>query len=336
MAGSHLANRGHPLLRTKVSLAPFTTLQIGGPADFYREAFELSDLEDSWTFATNRGLPIFFLGAGTNVLFSDQGYPGLVLRNSFHGKACQGREIWAAGGENLPALIEWANSHGLAGMERMYGIPGTLAGAIVGNAGAYGQEISQILRRVEVWSEGRTYHLDASELRLAYRHSRFKSERDKFIVSCVLQLSFGNSDLASESSRILVKREQKYPPGLRCPGSFFKNVLVKELPKPVRASVPPEFVVHGKVPAGKLLEAVGANGTVEGGAEIASYHGNLLINRQAASSCDVLRLAQGFADRVYHRFGIALEPEIRLASGAYFRRSGKRKADAGRDSTVPN
>ena len=323
------------MLRNNVSLAPHTTLQIGGPADSYIEVSEESHLEEAWIFAEKQGLPLFFLGEGSNVLFSDEGYRGLVLHNAFHGRECHKREIWAAGGENLPALIEWTNSLGLQGMERMYGIPGTVAGAIVGNAGAYGQEISQILRRVKVWCEGEIYELDAADLELRYRHSRFKSERDKFIISCVLELSPGGTDLAGVSARILQQREQKYPAGVRCPGSFFKNVLFEELPTSVRVQLPPEFVMHGKVPAGKLLEAVGANGAKAGGAGIADYHGNLLINLEAASSRDILRLAQVFAERVYQRFGIMLEPEIRIAAGAHLRRPEERKTDAGRDSTIP-
>ena len=311
------------MLRTNVRLAPLTTLQIGGPAEFFTEVSEESHLEQAFAFAGDHGLPLFFLGEGSNVLFSDEGYQGVVLRNVFHGREFHGREIWVAGGENLPALIEWTNSLGLQGLERMYGIPGTVAGAIVGNAGAYGQEISQILRRVTVWCDGKSYALDAADLQLHYRHSRFKLERDKFIISCVLELSPGGTDLAEESNRILQQREQKYPPGLRCPGSFFKNLLIDDLPTPLRAQLPPEFVMHGKVPAGKLLEAVGANGANAGGAGIADYHGNLVINREAASSRDILGLAQVFADRVYQRFGIILEPEIRIAAGAQFRRPGE-------------
>jgi UDP-N-acetylmuramate dehydrogenase len=222
-------------------------------------------------------------------------------------------------------LIEWTNALGLAGLERMYGIPGTLAGAVVGNAGAYGQEISQVVRRVRVWREGKVREIDASRLDFSYRHSRFKLERDKFIVSCLLELSPSTRKLQKEADEILRRRELKYPPGLRCPGSFFKNVLVADLPAAVRQSLPPEFVMFDKVPAGK-----------EGGAEIASYHGNLLINREGATSRDVLRLAQRFADLVQQCFGIALEPEIRLARGNYFRRPGVRKIDAGRDTTVSN
>jgi len=324
------------VLLENVDLASKTTLKIGGPADFYWQVRCLQELEEAWTFAVKRGQSIFFLGEGTNVLFSDQGYRGLVIRNRLFGRSREGREIWVAGGENLPGLITWLNRQGLGGMERMYGIPGTIAGAIVGNAGAYGQEISQVLRQVRIWRNGETTELDTAALDLSYRHSRFKQESDIFIVSCVLELSHETRDLVRESEDILAEREKKYPPGLACPGSFFKNVIFEELEPEIGRGLAPEFVMHGKVAAGKLLEAVGANGSREGGAGIANYHGNLLVNQAGADSHDILVLAQKYGDLVYERVGIVLEPEIRLAGDLHMKCPGEREADARRDSEIQN
>ena len=119
-----------------------------------------------------------------------------------------------------------------------------------------------------------------------------------------------SENLQSISEQILAKRLVKYPRSLQCPGSFFKNILLDDLSPAVRQGIPETFQIWGKVPAGKLLEAVGAKGARKGAAQFADYHGNLLINRGNATSDDILGLANEYSGRVLERFGIHLEPEI--------------------------
>ncbi|MFQ5739646.1 MAG: UDP-N-acetylmuramate dehydrogenase [Acidobacteriota bacterium] len=291
-------------------MAPLTTLGVGGFARYFAEIHSARELEEAYGWAREKGLPVLFLGDGSNVLFSDCGYDGLILRNRCRGIERFGREVEVGGAEELSPLICWLNQEHLAGMERMYGIPGTIAGAVVGNAGAYGEEISDCLREATVWSPEGVRLLSSRQLNFHYRHSLFKERRDLFLLSCRLRMREGESNLQAISDSILEKRLLKYPPDVKCPGSFFKNVLVEDLSEEVLASVPDDCILYGKIPAGKLLESVGANGARRGDAQFAHYHGNLLINRHRASSRDLRSLAEEYAARVWKRYGIRLEPEI--------------------------
>ena len=299
---------------SSVRLAPLTTMGVGGRSRWFSEIRDSESLEKTYTWAKGQGLPIFFLGDGSNVLFSDLEFPGLILRNRTSGRERSGNEILVAGGENLGDLIRWTNQQQLSGMERMYGIPGTLAGALVGNAGAYGQEICESITETTVWSpDGVIRRLTRSQLKFGYRHSIFKEQKDCFILDCTLSLKRSREKLQGISDSILETRLTKYPMGLKCPGSFFKNVLASELSDQVRLGIPDDFVQFGKIPAGKLLEAVGAKGARLGNALFAKHHANLLVNEGNASSKDILSLANKYADRVRRRFHLSLEPEIFIA-----------------------
>ncbi len=299
-----------PSICQRIALSEATTLGVGGEARYLVEVHSRIELDQGWEWAQRLGLPTLFLGEGSNVLAPDAGFPGVVLRNRIVGRERAGDEVAVGGGENLPALIRWLNSEGLAGMENMYGIPGTVAGAVVGNAGAYGQEIQERLIDVDVWSPKGVFTLPVAELNLGYRHSVFKERRDWFVLGCRLRLRAETRNLQALSDAILEKRLLKYPVGLRCPGSFFKNVVAQDLEPEVLRRLPSDFVVYGKIPAGKLLEAVGANGTRRGDARFAPYHGNLLMNVGQASQAEILSLAREYADKVFERFGIRLEAEV--------------------------
>lgn len=303
-------------LRQHVPATELTTLGVGGPCAWVAELSDPADLDPLLDWTRTEALPVVYLGEGSNVLLPDPGFPGLIVRTKILGRTRNGSEMELGGGENLQAVIDWLNSLGLAGMERMYGIPGTLAGALVGNAGAYGQEIKDVVESVDVWTPSGTRILSRGDLDLGYRHSALKNRREWFVLRCRLRLRPTGEDLARTSREVLEKRLLKYPLGLKCPGSFFKNILVGDLPPRTLARIPSDFIQYGKIPAGRLLEAVGANGARRGEAEIAPYHGNLFINRGSARTEDLLALAEEFAGRVLERFGIRLEPEVCLIGAA--------------------
>ena len=300
-------------LQRGVPLSGYSTLEIGGPARYLttiRKAADLPPLLD-WSEAEN--IRRVIIGEGSNVLFPDSGFPGLVVQILIPGIEREGNEVTVGAGENLGSVIEWLNRRGLQGMERMYGIPGSLAGAVVGNAGAYGQEIGQVLTEATVLeADGRITSMPAAELDFDYRHSRFKKDRKLILLSCRLRLASRGGSLQEMSDAILKERSGKYPPGMKCPGSYFKNMKVEELDEDQLERIPTSFVMHGKIPAGKLLEAVGANGARKGDAAIASHHGNLIMNNGRATARDVVWLARKYARRVQESFGIRLEPEIRI------------------------
>jgi UDP-N-acetylmuramate dehydrogenase len=297
-------------LQRDASLADQSTLEVGGTAQWFTPVENLQQLQQAQAWAKKEGLPIFYLGDGSNVLFPDGNLPGLVIRNLIKGRQQNGNEVELGGGEQLDNVVCWVNDLGLAGLERLYGIPGTLAGALVGNAGAYGQQVSTVVLEVTFWSGDQVEVLSASDLDFAYRHSLFKAHREWFILSCRLGLTRSVESLQDVSEEILSRRLEKYPVGLRCPGSFFKNIPLEETSQETLKKVPEDFIMFDKIPAGKLLEAVGAKGVRRGDAQFASYHGNLIINLDQATSQDILGLAQEYAERVWKRFSIRLEPEI--------------------------
>lgn len=302
-------------LCSETPLAPLTTLAIGGSSRWLLELNDPEQLDSAWGWARSRGLPALFLGAGSNVLFADSGFQGLVIRNRLRGRERDGNQVRVSGGEDLGETIRWVNALGLAGMERLYGIPGTLAGAVVGNAGAYGQEIGDRIREVSFWSpEQGVTTLPASDLDFRYRHSLFKERRDWFMLSCTLVLEPASEPLQPVSDEILATRLAKYPAGLKCPGSFFKNVIAAELDRQVLSRIPEDFILYGKIPAGRLLDEVGARGRRIGGALIAPHHANLFVNEEGAVCRDMLKLAWKYSNRVRKRFDIELEPEILIVS----------------------
>lgn len=300
-------------LRENVSAASLTTLGTGGPCRFLVGIRRREELGTWYTWARELGLPILIVGGGSNLLISDEGFPGLVLVNRIRGRFQQGDEITVAAGEPLSDLIRWTNRLGLGGWERMFGIPGTVAGAVVGNAGAYGQDIGSRVEAVEVWTGSEIVRLGRHELDFGYRYSSLKQRPEWFVVSVRLKLVPGRQDLYSVSDRIYEERLKKYPAGLKSCGSFFKNVPIEQLSPTACQCLPPEFIQFDKVPAGKLLAEVGACGQRQGGAMIAVHHGNLFFNAGNASSRDFLTLAEKWSARVWERFRIRLEPEVVVA-----------------------
>ncbi len=297
-------------LQQDVSLADLNTLKVGGTASWFTQVYDLQQFQQTRTWAEKQGLPVFYLGDGSNVLFSDQGFPGLIVQNCITGIDPYGQEVEIGGGQNLIEAIRRLNGLKLSGMEGLYGIPGTVAGALVGNAGAYGQQIGDSVVEVSIWSNHQVQVLPARDLDLRYRYSLFQRQRDWFILNCRLRLQKSSEPLQNISDAILTKRLVKYPQGLKCPGSFFKNINLHEISKTAMERIPEDFIMFGKIPAGKLLEAVGANGIRRGGAQFADYHGNLIINLGQATSQDILTLADEYAGRVWEQFRIRLEPEI--------------------------
>lgn len=299
-------------IRSNEPLHRITTLGVGGSAKFFGHVYDSDQLREGIAFAMALELPVVFMGDGSNVLVSDRGHRGLTLKCAFSGLRVRDRTAIAGAACSLLHLIETLNRSGLGGMERLYGIPGSVGGAVVGNAGAYGQEISDNFVDARVFRNGRIEKWPAARFRFGYRSSALKDCRDAFLVECRFRMTRSVDDLNEVSRQILQKRLPKYPPGMRCPGSFFKNVLVEELSPQALDRVPPDFIQFGKIPAGMLLQAVGACGARHGGAGIADYHGNLVYNSGTATAKEIEDLAMQYAEKVWARFQIRLEPEIRI------------------------
>jgi UDP-N-acetylmuramate dehydrogenase len=334
------------ILREQVPLAPYTTFGIGGPARWLVEAADEASLVEAVQFARERGAPLFVLGGGSNILVSDQGFPGLALRITLSRIEQEGRLFRAAAGENWDGFVTHAISKGYGGVECLAGIPGTVGGTPVQNVGAYGQEVSDTIFSVRVLDlRHLTFaELPASACGFSYRRSIFNStHRDRFIVTRVdyklragafpvlqypdLKRYFhGRPDTPTLEEAAGAVREIRHEKGMllvagesdcHSAGSFFRNPVVAqarydEIAAQASSPVPSYPASRGmvKIPAAWLVEHAGfQKGFALGAAGISSRHTLALINRGGATAAEVLALRDVIVATVEKRFGIRLEAE---------------------------
>lgn len=280
-------------LRRAEPLARHTTFGIGGPADLYLTVRSSQALATAARAATDHQIPLLILGAGSNILVADAGVRGLVIENRARAEHIQGTTIRIESGASFAAFARRMCRRGLDGLAWAVGIPGTLGGAVVYNAGAYGGSLADVLRRVQLQlPSGQIEWIDAADLRLVYRGSRFtRGElRGRTILQCELELTPGDpAELLERAATYDQKRLTAQPRG-RSAGSTFKN--------------PPQ------APAWKLIDAVGMRGMRRGDAAVSEKHANFFINQGNATAADVRWLIEEAQRRVYQQFGITLEPEV--------------------------
>lgn len=293
------------------SLCEHTTFRIGGQAEVLLSVTKPEQVVTVLEVARRFDVPVRCLGGGSNVLVSDDGVPGIVMINRVSNLAVEGEVVHAGGGYDWDALVEAMCERGLAGMSAMSGIPGSVGGAICGNAGAYGESVSDALVSVSVVNrDGTTATLAPDQLGLRYRHSRLK-ETGQIVVEATFALREDDrAQLREHRETILAARAAKHPPkSVGTAGSFFRNIereadrrrLVKLLDLPDNGH---------RVAAGLLLDRVGARGMCVGGAEVFEKHANIIINRGGATARDVLELSRRMRTMVREAFAIELEREV--------------------------
>lgn len=300
--------------RENEKLANFTTLKIGGPAGAIIEVFREEDLSKVVQLCIENNQQFMVIAAGSDLLVSDDGYLGIIIVNKTRGiDLINESTLIVQSGTVLQDLVDFANQNSLVGFENMAGIPGSVGGAIYGNAGAYGETVSDHLVSVKYFDGKQIDQIDKNDCNFAYRESIFKENKNWTILSAQFELSKGNSqELIKKSKETIELRSKKYPPGIKCPGSFFKNIIAENLSAETLKKIPSDKIVFGKIPAGYLLEEVGAKGDKSGDIEIATYHGNLFMNTGNGTSKDFFNLAKKYKERVNEKFGIVLEPEVQL------------------------
>jgi len=296
-------------LLTQEPLRLHTTFRIGGPADFYFAARTPDATVQALRAAREIGLPVFLLGGGSNLLVSDQGFRGLVVRNACDAIEFDGTAAHVECGADFLELIYQCRDHGLAGLEFAAGIPGSVGGAIAGNAGCYGLDIgSLVIECTQVTLDGaRVETCPASWYQFAYRDSRLKRE-PRALLSCLLQLAKGDpGEIQKVIDDKLEVRRVKHPQWRIEPtaGSYFKNL-------------PPDWQMPGakhspgtrRVAAGQLLDECDCRGLRVGGAMVFPKHANIIVNAGQATAREVLDLAAAMKARVRERFGVTLEEEV--------------------------
>lgn len=306
-------------LQAYVPLAAITSMAIGGPARWFLPVRSEADLADAIRIARLCDIDWCVMGDGSNLVGSDAGYKGLLLQNRIHAFVAIDGSLAVGAGDHLNEVVLQADRLGLAGLERMAGIPGTIGGAIYGCAGAYGQEMRDHVCEVRYYDAhaDRFASLGADECLFGYRDSIFKRHKHWVITQVVLDLAPGDPEaLLKTSQDLIAQRQRKFPLDLKCPGCYFKNIRLDHIePEPKRqaflSQIDPAQINHGKVAAGYLLEIVGAKGTQVGNIQVSPNHGNLVMNvNGTASSTDLLALVEQLKARVRQRFGIELQEEV--------------------------
>jgi UDP-N-acetylmuramate dehydrogenase len=277
------------------SMARHTSFRVGGPADALIYPENAAEIAAVVLWCAQQDIPWIVIGNGTNLLVRDGGIRGVVLKLSerMHGIAVEQNRLTAQAGASLTAAARAALAASLTGLEFASGIPGSVGGAVVMNAGAYGGAMEQVVRRVEVMDpDGAVRWLDGVEMRFGYRHSRCAEER-LTVLAAEMELNPGDADLIEARMRELAaQRREKQPLNLPSAGSTFKR---------------PEGHF-----AGKLIEEAGLKGERVGGAQISELHAGFIVNMGGATAADILALMQRVADAVERRTGIRMEPEVRI------------------------
>ena len=208
----------------------------------------------------------------------------------------------------MGVLVNIAAANGLAGMDWAVGIPGTFGGAIRGNAGAMGKDISIPLQWVEVWRDGEVLKLQKDECCFGYRDAIFKHNNDIILRGCIyLEPGDKKEIMAKMQGHLQQRKHTPYPSA----GSFFKNLKLDKWPGD-KKDLPDLFLQRGSVPVGWMADQLGLRGLSKGGAKISNEHGNYIINFDKATQADVLFLVEEIRQRVYNKFGVELEPEVQI------------------------
>jgi len=306
-------------IQENVALAPYTTYQIGGPARFFCEAKSEKEICETVLWARKQGMPFFVLGGGSNILVSDKGFNGAVIRLTANSYKLTANIIEAEAGIDLPKLVQVAIDNGLKGLEWASGIPGTFGGAIRGNAGAFGGEIKDSLTSVKFLDEnGKIRTLTNSECGFSYRDSIFKQNSEYIILSATLELVPGNKkELKDFSKKTIAYRAARHPLEYGSCGSIFKAIAVKSISDETfaqfsrfRNSIKKDpFPV---VPAACLIDEADLKGYAFGGAVISTKHPNFFVNFNKARAEDVIMLIGIVKQRLADKFGIMAEEEVQL------------------------
>lgn len=297
-------------VKANAPLARLTTFRIGGAAQFLVEVISRANLIGLLNFLAGAGEGFLMLGGGSNVLLPDEGIEGVVIRYRGANITVSGVSIEAEAGATLGAVANTAPRHRLSGLAWAAGIPGTVGGAVRGNAGAAGGDIGGSVDKVAVWRDGETVELAASECGFGYRESIFKHNGDVVLAARFALASGDPAESLKAMQENVGKRRGHYPP-FPSAGSFFKNVPLSDW-KGDRAALPSEFSAAGRIPAGWIIEQLGLKGLARGGAMLSREHGNFLINRRNAAQSDVLEIVEEVKAKVYTVYGIALEEEVQI------------------------
>ena len=277
-------------------MAQYTTLRIGGPADVLVNVVSADEIAVALHAAKNAGAPVTIIGNGSNLLVRDGGIRGLVLRvaGGMNAIRREGDRLIVEAGASLASVAAFARDEGLCGLAELGGIPGTVGGGVLMNAGAYGAELSQVVAQVEGirLADGRRVSYPADRLNFSYRHSALM-DTDVVVTQATLSLAPGDPEAIRARMEACARaRREKQPLNLPSAGSTFKR---------------PEGHF-----AAKLIDDCGLRGLTVGGAQVSEKHAGFVVNVGGATARDMLELMRQIEQRVFEQTGVQLEPEVRI------------------------
>ncbi|MEK7611805.1 MAG: UDP-N-acetylmuramate dehydrogenase [Patescibacteria group bacterium] len=301
-----------------VLLSRYSNYRIGGPALYFTEPKTKEDIVGAISWAKYKKIPLFVLGGGTNIIFRDKGFPGLVVRPMLQQISIRDTTAIAGSGVLMHDLLSRVASHSLSGLEWAGGLPGMLGGAIRGNAGAFGGEIKDVVEEVTSLA----FYGEHPEIivrknavcEFGYRTSVFKKAADKeIILSAVLHLTRGNPHSIRESVHEKIRfRHDRHPMDYPNIGSIFKNIPVASVSEQVQKKF--EFALKTDpfpvIPAAVVIAALGFRGARKGGAIVSRKHPNFIVNAKNAAASDVRELIELIKAKTLKEFGISLEEEV--------------------------
>lgn len=302
-------------VQENIVLAPYTTYKIGGPARYFIVAENEEDIVKAALAAKETGTPFFILGGGSNLLISDKGFDGLVVKIHNSKFMIHDSALEADAGVDMPVLVCETTRRGLKGLEWAGGLPGTLGGAIRGNAGAFGGEIKDNILEVKALdAEGNIKSFAKGKCGFSYRSSIFK-EQGMIVLSAKIQLMYSDpSKIGEEAEDHIRYRKERHPLEYPNAGSVFKNCDCNIFSENERGRF--EHVIKidpfPVVPTAYLLSEAKLKGVSFGGAMISEKHPNFIVNCGSATSNDIIRLMEIAKECIREKFGIDLEAEIQL------------------------
>ncbi|MBR0518415.1 UDP-N-acetylmuramate dehydrogenase [bacterium] len=289
-----------------IDISKYSSFKTGGKADLFFYADTTEKLKSILSYTSQKDIPFFVVGGGTNILFSDRGLRGMLIVNATSEiDLLDDNYLICSSGVKIEKLMSFCLKNGLSGAEFLTGLPGTIGGAIYGNAGANGSEISNLIENVELFSKDKGFFtLDSRGMSFSYRNSVLKANEISKIIAISAKLKLNKGEIFEIKDKMrnsMVGRVKNHPSKLtKSCGCFFKN--------------PSQLFNGEKVSAGKLLDMFGSKNIRVGNASVSKKHCNFLINESNCSSSDIFELAKKLKDVVFKNTGIILENEVRIIS----------------------
>ncbi len=297
-------------VKINVPMSKRTTFRVGGMAQMLVKVDKTNQLVALLNFLSENGVEFFVLGGGSNLLWPDAEYEGVVVEVKTTGIKIDGNVLEVAAGVPLALVVNTASQNSLSGMEWAIGIPGTVGGAVRGNAGAMGKDIGLAVEKVEVWQNGEVVEIPSADCTFGYRSSVFKSSGGVVLRTWLRLVPSDKLVIATEMKKFLDQRTGRYPASPSA-GSFFKNLDITAWPGDPK-ELPPLFIERKKIPVGWLVEQCALKGFTVGGAKVSDEHGNFIVNADSATQADVLAVVEEVKTRVYNKFKVELEPEVEI------------------------